>query len=57
MLSESYPVVVNSRAGVCCLNVFDEGNMLQFGKDNEYQSLHSDRHDLKYMSQYNIIYK
>lgn len=55
MLSESHPVMVNSSAGVCCLNVFNKGNMLQFGKDDEYQSLHSDRHNLKHTSQYNII--
>lgn len=50
MSSESYPVMVNSCAGVCCLNVFDKGNMLQFGKDDQYQSLHSDRHNLKQTS-------
>lgn len=41
-ISEAHPVTENPRASVCCPNVSDEGDVLQFGEDKQQQTLHSD---------------
>lgn len=47
-MSEAHPVTENPCACVSCPNVSDEGDVLQFGKDKQQQTLHSDGCHLMY---------
>ncbi len=44
----SYPVTENACARVCGLDVSDEGDVLQFGEEEQQQTLHPDGRHLKH---------